>query len=537
MFLVRGQNLIREDGASLNRGSFEKLRTEAVEYSGWSEKDKISLVLEPGVKGIAIYRYQKPLGTKVVTLESYFGRPNPGTNEMSVSSDNKNWQPIIQNSFMNEKPVEITDKILQSESFFVKIEANNQSPRDYSVLQSLNLNYFKEPVYIPNILIAIVTFFLPIVFILRPSFSKLLLIAVLLIGLYLSFSALNTYGYRSLDPDAICLKNAVFNVRDLKTGFFGVFCVKESAIVMIYLTFFKIFGHGSELAIRFSSVFFHLATIVLVFLYGKKIGSNIGATISSLLVASHPYLVSLSIRGVRDTAFTFAVLLFTYLFFETNLTFFKRKLQLIFSVFLLIYLRLHSLIQFIPVVIIFTLSKRVFWKEGIFALLTLILLSFPIILTNLKYYKTWNYSEQMHTRWNTNVEFQGKPGFPTVEEVTKQSFRGEPVSTYTYFFKLHTIEDLIISSFRGMIKTFRELYFLSYGYGIFLLFTFGSLLMIKSRALRYMPFLIFFLEIPHFFFVEKVLVEFRSLTHSIPFIALTIGYAVDIIGKILRKHL
>ena len=138
----------------------------------------------------------------------------------------------------------------------------------------------------------------------------------------------------------------------------------------------------------------------------------------------------------------------------------------------------------------------------------------------------------MHLKWNSNVEFAGQPGFPSKESVALNPFQGPEISPATYFFKLHTFPDLAISTLGGVIKTFQYLYFKKNLIG-FYLFIIGSYLIIKKKNLWYILFLVFFLELPHFFLASKNLVEYRSMTHSLPFIALVIGYALDqIIAKI-----
>ena len=142
----------------------------------------------------------------------------------------------------------------------------------------------------------------------------------------------------------------------------------------------------------------------------------------------------------------------------------------------------------------------------------------------------------MHWKWNANVEFAGRPGFPSKEEMTINPFQGPKISATTYFFKLHTLPDLIISSLAGVRKAFEDLYFRDNWFGL-VLFIAGGYLMLRNKSLWYIPVLVFFLEIPHFFLVAKNLVEFRSMTHSLPLIALTIGFAIDKIIATIRKEI
>lgn len=545
---VRGPNLQKEDNYSANYATFNKLREDALEFSGWSEKDKIGLSLDPGGKGVALYRFQKPKNTKVIILEPYFDYPKIGRSNLSFSLDGEKWQTLVENKTIEQESINLTSLLKDREVFFIKFKAENnvqkdQDPSTSPILKNFTVLYFKKEIQIPNFSFILLSLFIPIFIILgglknpRALFPFLLLISILSLGLHLSLEKLSQERYHSLDVDTVCLMNAVknFQFSSLKNGILGNFCgTKESGIIIIYLLFYKIFGFGSELAVRFSGIFFHLLTIIIVFIYGRKVNSILTASVASFFIATHPYLVSLSIRGLRDTVFIVATTLFIYLLFEKDLRFLKNKFLIFLSAIFLIYLRLHSLIQLAFITLIFGFSKTllfksfVFFKQAVFLLTMLFLVSLPVILVNLKIYNTWNYSEMMHTRWNANVEFAGKPSFPSAESVARDPFQGKPVSTFDYFFRLHTPQDLIISSYKGMLKTFNDLYFpYNPKWLLFFIFIIGSVLMIKRKVFWYIPFLVFFLEIPLFFLAEKNLVESRSLTQSLPFIALILGFAIE----------
>jgi len=241
---------------------------------------------------------------------------------------------------------------------------------------------------------------------------------------------------------------------------------------------------------------------------------------------------------------------FIYFLFATDLKLTRNKILLFLTGIFAIYIRFHSLIQFISIVPIFIIFKVIkkglplkhyfkyfdSLKQSLFVIFSLLLIASPLILMSLKTYNTWNHSGKMYLKWNVNVEFAGQPGFPSKESERMNPYQGPEITPFTYFFKLHTIPDLVISSFKGVAKTFNGLYFKNNFFG-FMLFLVGGWLMFKNKHFWYIPFLVFFLEIPHFFLVEKNLLEFRSMTHSLPFIALCIGFAVDRIIATIRKEI
>ncbi len=544
---LKGKNLVSHIKLGRLWGNFDKLRTEAIEFSGWSKKDNIDLSLDPQTKGKAIYKFLKPPEAKKIILQLALSFPRRGTNRVRISTDQKNWQAIVEKKGYHFSPFDLTSIIKDSSQFFVMIEAENNNPitdksKPSVILYDFYLMFYQKEFILPPILLMLSTLFFPILFILKPKSKNTIKLSLLFIvfgiGLQLSINNLNHYLYRSFDSDVICLTQEMprFLSMDSKSALLGNYCGnKESVIMLILLFFFNLFGTNSEIALRLSSLIFHLLTIGLVFMYGKKIKSFTTGLIASLFIGTHAYLVQLSARGLRDSAFTFALTLLIFFIFEANYKKIIAKISFILTSLFLVYLRLHSLFQIITIVPVLAVCKRIkkspYIRQSLFIIITLILISFPIINHNLKTYDTWNYSEQMHLKWNANVEFAGKPGFPSKESVAINPFQGPPISPFTYFFKLHTIPDLIKSTIGGIIKTFQFLYFKKNIFGFFI-FLYGGWLMVKTKKNWYIPFLVFYLEMPHFFLATKNLVEYRSMTHSLPFIGLTIGFAID---KILTK--
>lgn len=558
----KGKNLVSDVKMGRLWGNFNQLKEGAVEYSGWSEKDTIDLSLDPQTKGLVIYEFEKPKTANLVILQLSFYYPINGSNKISVSTDKANWQTISENQHSLSTSLDVTKHLKDSNRFWIKLEAANNNIKTASkppivILNDFCLFFYQREFKIPRLVLMFATTFLPILLIIRPNSKKaiklILLFLVFSLGLHLSLQNLYDNRYHSFDNDVICLTQEVprFLSLDVKGKLLGNYCGnKESLVMLIIIAFFKIFGLYSEMALRLSSLLFHWLTIVFIFIFGKKIKSFTTGLIAALFLSIHPYLIHLSTRGMRDSAFTFIATVFIYLLFATDLKLLRNKVMLFLTGMFSIYLRLHSLLQFISIVPIFILFKTIkkgfplkhcskyfnSLKQSLFVVLSLFLIALPLILSNLKTYHTWNYSEAMHLKWNTNVEFVGQPGFPSKESVALNPFQGPEISPFTYFFKLHTLPDLIISSLAGVRKTFEDLYFRDNWLGL-VLFISGGWLMLKNKQLWYIPFLVFFLEIPHFFLATKNLIEYRSMTHSLPLIALTIGFAIDKIIATIRKEI
>lgn len=539
----RGKNLVGEIKMGRRWTNFEKLKTEAIEFSGWSEQNRIDLSLDPKTKGVAIYEFEKPQNAKVTILQLGLSLPKSGGNLISLSTDQINWQTLKENQSLYRIPLEITSLIENRSRFWVKIEANNskESGVTETILYDFHLMFYGHKFIFPNIIIIFASTVIPILFILRPKIKKTIKVSLLLLvfawGIYLAWNNLIAFSYHSFDSDVYCLMKEVprFYSLSFPSNILSNYCGnKESGTLLILIGFWKLFGEGSEIGIRLSSLLFHLLTIIFVFIYGKKINSFITGFVASLFIATNPYLVELSGRGLRDSAFTFLTLTFVFLLFAVDLKKVVNKIWLAVIGMLAIYLRLHSLIQYLILAPVSLINGKNNLKNIIFCYLILIAVALPLINYNLKKYGVWNYSESMHLKWNTNVEFSGQPGFPSKEEERKNPYQGPEISTTTYFFKLHTVNDLIVSSTMGIIKTFKDLYFKKNLIGL-ILFILGSVLMLRNKHLVYIPILVFLLEIPHFFLVAKGLVEYRSMTQSFPLIGLTIGFSIDIILKKIKR--
>lgn len=538
-----GKNLVGEVKIGKLWGNFDQLRTEAVEFSGWSAQDAIDLSLEPNTSGMAVYEFSQPAEAKKVILQIALAKPGIGSNRLSVSPDKLNWHQLAENQYLHMVPFDITKYAGNNGKFWVKIEAENLADniKPVVVLYDLYLMYYRREINIPPLGLMAVTIFIPWWLIFYPGRKKalksLLLALVLITSLQLSLRNLAAYRYHSFDSDVLCLTQEVPRLLSLKLwpALMGNYCGnKESLNPLIIIGFWQLFGNGSEMAIRFSSLIFHWLTIILVYYFGKKVISFPAGLMAAAFIGTHPYLIELSGRGLRDTAFTFFITLFALMLFET------KKWRFIGSVFLgliitaLIYLRLHSIIQLIGIVGLYIFFQRKFIL-GIVIVILIGLIASPLIVTNLKTYNTWNYSEEMHLKWNANVEFAGQPGFPTKEAMTVNPFQGPKISATTYFFKLHRPADLIFSTLAGVKKTFEDLYF-RHGRWLAWLFLPGGWLMLKRKELRYIPVLVFLLEMPHFFLAAKNLVEFRSMTQSLPFIGLTIGYIINELWTKLKRY-
>jgi hypothetical protein len=62
------------------------------------------------------------------------------------------------------------------------------------------------------------------------------------------------------------------------------------------------------------------------------------------------------------------------------------------------------------------------------------------------------YDQAKHSRWFTNVEFAGQPGFPSKEEVARDAYTGPRITFWEYVFRLHSPGQVALGYLRGYGK-------------------------------------------------------------------------------------
>lgn len=64
------------------------------------------------------------------------------------------------------------------------------------------------------------------------------------------------------------------------------------------------------------------------------------------------------------------------------------------------------------------------------------------------------YDTALYARWNANMEFAGRPGFPTLEELQHNGYVGPKITYFEYLFGLHTVREVLVGTLRGFVKLF-----------------------------------------------------------------------------------
>jgi hypothetical protein len=161
------------------------------------------------------------------------------------------------------------------------------------------------------------------------------------------------------------------------------------------------------------------------------------AIISALLLATRPWLAFQAARGLREETAAALILLF-----GIGIVLSGRRpgryVWLALGAALIALLRWDSLLLTIPVLGVALLFRRIRLRYWVTCAVLIAAVVSPLVVGNWVKNGDPMYHSNIHARFFRNVEFQGKPGFLTPEEVAANSFGGPPTTWAGYLLGLHT---------------------------------------------------------------------------------------------------
>ncbi|MDX1778899.1 MAG: glycosyltransferase family 39 protein, partial [Thermodesulfobacteriota bacterium] len=317
---------------------------------------------------------------------------------------------------------------------------------------------------------------------------------------------------------------------------------------------------------------------------GKEWFNGVVGLIAAFIMAIHPYLIELSVRGLRAEWFATLVLLFVYYSF-VKLPLDARLRTLITGLLIgcMLLTRSESLLMVVICLVVYPLAARTKWNYKM--VFTALLLGITLLIPHqYRMYKNYGdplYTVNQYTRFYANREFAGKPGFPTEEELaTKGMYTGGKITPFEYYFSLHTPGQIVQYSTIGFLRIHltMPLYFAlgkgnlkSMEHALEKLKTnpnfrqlvasvTGTISILKRNLLDYALASLFLVSFvlgvlliafsPHrmllvFMFIFQVQTSFiayvgidtRLTVHSYPFIALCCGYSLGWLGNLLWRNL
>ena len=296
---------------------------------------------------------------------------------------------------------------------------------------------------------------------------------------------------------------------------------------------------SSPLNLRLLTLLLSLVVIAAAYrVFRDYTGRPLVGLLVALLMAVNPYLIGLSVRGLREETYILSILLFMYpvLIRGCRLSAATQAIWLAVAGTALHLLRFNSYLFVAPLLALWA------WRQApgsrryvLMPLLVIAVASAPHLEHNYQKYGDPFYSVNVHFVWSRNYEFvllkqTGCPGCPTREEIEADSTVGPIVGAREYLFGLHTVREVAERTWRG----YRDMYLLptplfemqsgtasGFGYALYLV----GLLLVLTGVHREMLAVILLLAngVP---FAITLDIDPRIGIHTAPFVAFVLAYGI-----------
>jgi|GEM_PF-2424558 len=427
------------------------------------------LQLAPGTSGKIILSFNKEINQGVLLRVWFYGdRGEQRPNAIKISTDaGHTFSAIAGNENYIGTVFDITPFVAQSRQFQLMFAAENSSPFTPSVLDRVEvttgtgLNVRPSLPELPRIL----TVFYLVFFICYASLpnraparqwtAPILCAGIMLLSAYLRWEELVRVSGTLLDPDAHDYREFAGKTNFFSaTGFYSArFGIREPFFISAVKLFFML-TCPSDTHLRIVSSIFSVVVVYLTYRIGREWFNEATALIAAFIMVVHPYVIALSARGLREELFTTLLLLFIYYgHIKTSLSTRTRAV----TCGVLAGCLLLTRVECLPLLILtlacylFLLKRR--WNAGM-ATATLaiaVVLVLPHLYNTYTRYGDPFYAINHHTRFYANIEFAGKPGFPTTEQIAKEGwYAGPKITPFEYYFKHHTLWQVVTRSTMGL---------------------------------------------------------------------------------------
>lgn len=338
-----------------------------------------------------------------------------------------------------------------------------------------------------------------------------------------------------LAPDAIYYRYIADQMRsplDTET--------REPLFIWFVKGMFFVFG-SSDLNLRILTVILSIGCIVLLFIVARSLFNGFVAVFATFLYATNSSLIVLSVRGLRHELFTMFVLVFVWFLIRGTRSPVKKLegslanqltdqptnrptdnpilLGLIAGIGLLANLGFYSFI--FPGIIYFGIRRRLHFTRIILPIFLSLVVVSPVLIHNRVLYGDFMYSVNVHAPFYRNIEFAGKPGFPTKEEVANNSFCGPELTMFDYIFRLHSPAEVVRRSVVGFWRIYAGEFIgeivLNNSLVLRLFYLLGIVWLVWSRRFDFL--VVFVLMGAPFSFFAGGTLDWRLISHIAPFAA------------------
>lgn len=272
-----------------------------------------------------------------------------------------------------------------------------------------------------------------------------------------------------LDPDAEGFYHLALHTRTLFTATMSEPPFAREPLFIWLCKLWFVFLPATRMSLRLLTVllstclilmFFYIAVVIFKRLFSITTAKNL-ALITALITAINPQLIFMSNRGLRFELYLLLFLIFLYFTLCCSSSpRFAECIRLGCIGGLLCLTRASSLSIIIPVLFVVALKFRWQWWKPIIIFLISVFIFSPHLIANYLHTPENDpfFTTNIHARFYRNLEFKDQPGFPSSEEVRQNAWAGERISVLEYLFSLHTPEQLLKGSVRGIKRLFLTTY-------------------------------------------------------------------------------
>jgi hypothetical protein len=421
--------------------------------------------LGAGAAGTLTWRFPATHESPQLTL--WFYLPPGGGNRVSVSVDGgQTFRTVAENVHFLDSHLDLGVHVRPGQEVAVRFDASNPSVNQVLALDDCAILYRigSAPTAPPAtaILGMFLSFGAAIVVSCRRWPLALSTLAILALGVYLRYDAVLVVMHKSLDPDAAEYRRHAQTMRLFtETGFFSArFDVREPLFVFVSHVYGSIAGY-SALTVRLLTVILSTLSVWAVLRVGRGLFGDVRGQLLGVLLAINGPLVVESTRGLRIELEILALMLYVAVtFLET----WRTPLQAAIVSSLAGALLVATRSTYLPVVLAVTAfalyrpGRFKSWVAGVAVCGCMLLASVaPHRYSMYQLHGDAFYDGAKYARWLANVEFAGRPGFPTQAEVQANVFTGPRITYGQWLFGMHTPRELAVDTLAGYWKLFRHM--------------------------------------------------------------------------------
>lgn len=280
---------------------------------------------------------------------------------------------------------------------------------------------------------------------------------ILAVGGSFRLKRLVEVAWSRLDPDAIGYMQLAEKMRSpYDTG------SREPLWIWMIKGWFWLTG-DSTVHLRLLTVFLSLVLILVAYkLFRDYTGQPLVGLLVAALLSVNPYLISLSVRGLREEAYLITVMGFVYAVLVKGDQLGCRSRQIGQALFgaAAHLLRFNSYTFVIPLLLLWAWRERAGkWRSVLLPLALIAAVSIPHLVHNAKTFGDPLYSVNVHFVWLRNVEFVilkqvGCAGCPSREQMEVNATPGPSLGAFEYLFGLHSVEEILSRTLQGYVDMY-----------------------------------------------------------------------------------